>query len=598
MAASVIVIGGGVAGLSAAHELIERGFTVDVYDTRATWGGKARSQPLAGTGTSGRRDLPGEHGFRFYPRFYQHVIDTMKRIPDGAGHVGDHLKPVTEAAIALVDRDTWVRFARERITKPYDLIETLQIFFQDLDFDDGDVALFSSKILQFATTCDDRRLAECELVSWFDFLDAKLCSTNFQKQLRGIPRMLVAMDSLRGSARTVGTITMQLLLDFATTGVNNDRTMGGPTTEMWIDPWIAYLTSRGVTLHGSTAISSIEVAGGKISGVKIGASTVTADYYVMAVPLDVAIGMITPEMGALDPVLDKLRAQNPDDLVSWMVGLQFYLYEDVPLVRGHTFYPDSPWALTSISQPQFWRDQGLFRRRYGDGEVGGLLSVDISEWTVPGTYVTKPANQCTPAEISQEVWGQLKAALNGTAAGEDVLTDDLLHSWHLDDDLDYSGGEPPRNSSRLLVHPPGSWALRPDAGSAIPNLVVASDYVRTNTNIESMEGANEAARRAVNAILDRAGSIAPRAQIWTLTEPSELDLAKKLDAWLFKHGHRHVFEILGLEDGAKAAVWLRRFDQAIGLTHLDDLFNEDFKLTAIMRAILEKLGIPVSSTDQ
>ena len=93
-------------------------------------------------------------------------------------------------------------------------------------------------------------------------------------------------------------------------------------------------------------------------------------------------------------------------------------------------------------------------------------------------------------------------------------------------------------------------------------------------------------------------SIAPRAQIWTLTEPSELDLAKKLDAWLFKHGHRHVFEILGLEDGAKAAVWLRRFDQAIGLTHLDDLFNEDFKLTAIMRAILEKLGIPVSSTDQ
>ncbi|HEX7704198.1 MAG TPA: FAD-dependent oxidoreductase, partial [Kofleriaceae bacterium] len=86
---SVIVIGGGVAGLTAAHELIERGFQVDVYEARPTWGGKARSQPVVGTGTGGRKDLPGEHGFRFYPRFYTHVIDTMSRIPTGTGHVVD-----------------------------------------------------------------------------------------------------------------------------------------------------------------------------------------------------------------------------------------------------------------------------------------------------------------------------------------------------------------------------------------------------------------------------------------------------------------------------------------------------------------------------
>ena len=55
---SVIVIGGGIAGLTAAHELAERGFEVDVYEARPAWGGKARSQPVAGSGTNGRRDLP------------------------------------------------------------------------------------------------------------------------------------------------------------------------------------------------------------------------------------------------------------------------------------------------------------------------------------------------------------------------------------------------------------------------------------------------------------------------------------------------------------------------------------------------------------
>ena len=59
--ASVIVIGGGVAGLTAAHELAERGYSVTVYEQRAAWGGKARSQPVPGSGTDGRRDLPGEH---------------------------------------------------------------------------------------------------------------------------------------------------------------------------------------------------------------------------------------------------------------------------------------------------------------------------------------------------------------------------------------------------------------------------------------------------------------------------------------------------------------------------------------------------------
>src|SRR5215212_7765929 len=98
----VIVIGGGVAGLTTAHELADRGFAVEVYEARASFGGKARSQPVPGTGTNGRRDLPGEHGFRFYPRFYRHVTDQMTRIPVGARTVADALKPTSEAAIALI----------------------------------------------------------------------------------------------------------------------------------------------------------------------------------------------------------------------------------------------------------------------------------------------------------------------------------------------------------------------------------------------------------------------------------------------------------------------------------------------------------------
>ncbi|WP_345947398.1 FAD-dependent oxidoreductase [Rhodococcus pyridinivorans] len=69
-----------MAGPAAAHELIERGFEVTVFEPTAL-GGKARSIPSPGTAAGGRLDLPGEHGFCFFPGFNQHIPDTMRRIP-------------------------------------------------------------------------------------------------------------------------------------------------------------------------------------------------------------------------------------------------------------------------------------------------------------------------------------------------------------------------------------------------------------------------------------------------------------------------------------------------------------------------------------
>jgi uncharacterized protein with NAD-binding domain and iron-sulfur cluster len=592
MALHVIVIGGGVAGLTAAHELSDRGAAVTVYERRPDWGGKARSQPVPGTAVGGRKPLPGEQGFRFDPRFYKHVIDLMQRIPVGGGtSVADRLKPTTESAVALVDNDTWYRFFRRGPDTPMEILEALELFFQTLDFDAADLKLFGAKILQFLTSCDARRFGSYEHQSWWQFLQGDDYSRKLQRQLRAIPRTMVAMDPRRGSARTIGTISMQLLLDYASSGVTNDRTMGGPTSEMWIDPWIAHLRSCGVQLHAGVAVDGLNVGTGRISGVCLAGDPApkVADFYVLAVPIDQAIAMITPQMGELDPRLETLRTSNANDLVSWMVGGQYFLKEDVQLVRGHTFYPDAPWALTSISQAQFWTEGGRFRDRYGDGAAGGVLSVDISDWDAPGIHVRKPAKQCTPAEIRHEIWEQLKAALNGRQPGDLVLHDALVHSFHLDADLDYAAGTPPTNHSRLLVHPPGSWAIRPEAATQIPNLVLAGDYVRTNTDLASMEGACEAARRAVNTILQRAGSQAAPATIWPLTEPQHFEPWKHLDARLYAAGKDHLFELLGIRQAGVAAELLRRFEEASGIAALDDLLDE-VRATEIIASVWMRLG--------
>ena len=77
----VAVLGGGIAGLTAAHELAGRGFAVTVYELRGEGdrglGGKARSQYFRVNGV----EVPGEHGYRFMPAFYRCLPDYATRGP-------------------------------------------------------------------------------------------------------------------------------------------------------------------------------------------------------------------------------------------------------------------------------------------------------------------------------------------------------------------------------------------------------------------------------------------------------------------------------------------------------------------------------------
>lgn len=79
------------------------------------------------------------------------------------------------------------------------------------------------------------------------------------------------------------------------------------------------------------------------------------------------------------------------------------------------------------------------------------------------------------------------------------------------------GGPAPRNCERLLIHPTGTLHNRPTARTAAPNLFLAGDCIRTDVDLASGEGANEAARLAVNALLDADNSDAERA--WELYRP-------------------------------------------------------------------------------
>ena len=163
--------------------------------------------------------------------------------------------------------------------------------------------------------------------------------------------------------------------------------------------------------------------------------------------------------------------------------------------------------------------------------------MDISDWEAPGVVYGKPARECTAEQIKDEVWTQLKQHLND--GGSAPIDDANLVAWFLDPDIEFSNPGTAANAEPLLINTAGSLQYRPEAQAELENLFLASDYVRTYTDIACMEAANEAARRAVNCVLVASGSTGAPAKLWPLEEPAFLKPIQEIDRIRFGLGLPH-----------------------------------------------------------
>jgi uncharacterized protein with NAD-binding domain and iron-sulfur cluster len=540
-----LILGGGVAGMSAAQELAERGFSVTVVEARDEPGGKARSFPVPHSSTLGRGSLPAEHGFRFFPGFYRHLPDTMRRIPYGkqTNGVFDNLREATEMEIAQSGGLPPVKLPAHFPKSVRDLQLTLHTAFHPVaQLSPGDYAYFASRLLVLLTSCQERRYDEWDRMSWWDFSGASHRSVAYQKFMSdGLTRTLVAARAREMSARTGGYTLLQLLFDLGTPGKETDRLLNGPTSDVWISPWLTHLEHLGVTFELGVRVEELKIRAGRINGVIVsdsrGQRRIEADWYVAAVPVEHMTRLSNDAILETDPRLAHLSRL----VTRWMNGIVFFLRRDVPIVHGHVIYIDSPWSLTSISQAQFWSDFKM--ADVGRGDVRGVLSVDISEWQTPGLLSGKTAMECTRVEIAADVLAQLRAHLDPT--DPQALVEDNVVSWFLDEDVRFpevreaEGIRTDINLEPLLVNTAGSWQYRPNASTGVPNLFLAADYVRTFTDLATMEGANEAARRAVNGILAASGSKALHCEVWPLHEPAVFAPARLLDRLRFTLGQLH-----------------------------------------------------------
>ena len=283
----------------------------------------------------------------------------MERIPSGPGKtVANHLVPATHTLMAQAGK-------RNELIAPADLPDTLPDlavlaqFMWDFGISAADLAgggdVLHAADAHAAASCDERRKKQWELSSWWDFIGAEKQSEKYQKFLAdGMTRTLVAAQAKKMSARTGGLITWQIIFDMANVDEHVDRVLDGPTSEVWIDPWVDYSRRRGSdvspqpssdrhplperthhrgrrrrgeTHQGKTHRETHPANGSdRDHNVEYGPNeTITANYFVAAMPVERLDPLVTPALRAAEPRLSGLKRL----ITRWMNGVIFYLDNDV-----------------------------------------------------------------------------------------------------------------------------------------------------------------------------------------------------------------------------------------------------------------------------
>ena len=227
----------------------------------------------------------------------------------------------------------------------------------------------------------ERRLEEYEKIGWWEFIGAAERSEAYQKFFGiGCTRSLVAAQAKAASTKTIGDLGVQLLFNVSEPDISSDRVLNGPTNDVWIDPWLAYLRGRGVDyqLEHVCALDrdgrrrrprrdrrarrcDLRAPGGLL---RVGVADRGHGHHRrptrLSAPIPGLANIFTaqPEHGVDErhPVLPRMSTY--------------------PIGRGHQIYIDSPWALTSVSQAQFWsrrRPQPLRRRKHPWSDLGRHL---------------------------------------------------------------------------------------------------------------------------------------------------------------------------------------------------------------------------------
>jgi isorenieratene synthase len=471
-AGAAVVVGGGIAGVSAALVLAERGIRVTLLEAADHLGGRLGAWP---------RTLPDgtvqrvEHGFHGFFRQYYTWRSLLRRIDPELGF----LRPL--AGYPVISR-TWPAedFASLPGLPPLNLLALVatspSLRLRDLRYIDRVAA---TTLLEFDR---DATYAELDATTAKDFLDRLAMPDRARAVLFEVfGHSFFNREEEFSAAELVMMFHFYFLAN--PEGLGMDVTADDHGSCVW-DPFGAMLSGLGVDIRTGTTVDRLEKTGSGWRTVASGGSTVDAPHAILA----------------LDPAALRSVVAASDGLPATLVSQAAGLTTSAPYAVAR-FWTDRP---VRADRPVF---SGVSREPTLDSiTVYSRLEDGARSWAgrtggeVLELHAYAAEHGIGAQDAADRMWGEL-GALWPETAGLRVLDREI------------------RVGHDAPGFPPGSDATRPGVRTPDPTLLLAGDWVRLPFPSALMERAATTGVLAANDILTRAGA---RAEPVTTLRPTGL----------------------------------------------------------------------------
>ncbi len=420
-----MVIGGGLAGLSAACSLADRGITVTLIERRNYLGGRAFSFSDPETG------LELDNGQHVFLRCCTAYIDFLKKI--------DAFQQTTlQSSLRVTVVDTSggrsVLASTRFLPAPLDLLPSL-IRYRHLGRMDRMRVMWG--MVSLRRTDRQREREHLESISFRDWLMNRGQNDATVAAFWELIALPILNDTVDSASAFMGIMAFQDSL-LAGKGMADMGYSRVGLSRLVTDGARRYIEDRGGRLlMGQRVTNVLGVAKGKISGIVVGKETIHADAVICATPWD-----------GVEQLLGADGAETPNPAIAPP------LLEWAPIVGLHIGYDRSVMTepfLTVVESPIQW----VFNHSllHDAAATGSRLLVSISAaWREA---------KMSADQLRQMVMGELRPALPKTIDAQMTF---------------FRVVKQPHATFRCL---PGAQMQRPPQTTALPGLFLAGDWTQT-----------------------------------------------------------------------------------------------------------------------
>jgi 15-cis-phytoene desaturase len=480
----VVILGSGVAGLVAGHELAERGLAVTVIEAASIRGGR----------TSSWRDARGrdlDTGLHVVADHYVNLIEVLGRL--GATR---HLRWFTKHLYLHAERKplTW-HFSPWQ--PPFHLIRPFFAVPTPLAARIG-MSIAGLRI-SMRSQADLAELDEIPYIEWH------------RRHRMGDGFLLDLAEAASDAASFLGIeeAAARPVLSWMKYLMRNQRAgdvglFTGSLDDCLVRPLRDSIERRGGRIRTGLAAVELEREGQRVTAVHVAPSAVTG-------PLHSASGDVPLQVGApreriaCDAVVSALSVQ----------GFQRLFGRD--LARDAGVLPAFALTTTPAMSLLVWFDRQIEPAPPGAPLVSGSAMRDLLDLAVVGRAPAGALGSVYQFVIThaRQRWDRDDEAIVAE------VVRDLARVWPASQTAHVVDHALERIEAAMFAAVPGAHRLRPTARTHLPNLFLAGDWTRHESNA-SMEGAAVSARLAADALLRSLGQ--PGVAVRTPPDPIGIEM--------------------------------------------------------------------------